>query len=531
MRRAFVMASNGPESFGLVRQLEFALNDAARVSRTLSSPLCGFDVRCPSLGSPTKDVIDELEVVCDSCVPEDSFVCYFSGHGVLDVNGNLLLLWDHSDPKQAIRSTISVKKIMTAVEACRAKNRLLVLDCCHAGAVVNMTGLKGAAEVSLSERLIPPDNYAVIMASGRSESAKELRQLERSFFTDAFCGALSESFKDADKDKDGRVSVADLGAWVADRAIQHNDEFPDNPVPYPSVFGKYRGDFFLTVNLSAWEPCLVDWINDSQMVVLPVRDSENWEIAFCLGRTPVTNAQYRVFVDATNAPAPVGEHFILSDRERRDRSGQWSGPFYPWEDPGFNSPSQPVVCVSLKAGEAFAAWVNSMSAQSGLGGTALPSPQLWDFGAFGTPYPTRDPRQWLRTSKAVHHRSQQTADTDTGVHRTNRFGLRDMIGNVWEWCLFDEPRRYAKLGPPEPAVANLRGGSFLDDLTEVEPFLDPVLLPKSIQTSHSDLGLRLAGLVRVGTLPKRVQERLSACEDVKGLFTSIALRHMWSGAW
>jgi hypothetical protein len=519
------MASNGPESFGLVRQLEFALNDAVRVSRTLSSALCGFDVRCPSLGSPTKDVIDDLELVCDSCLPEDSFVCYFSGHGVLDVNGNLLLLWDHSDPRQVIRSTISVKKVMTALEACRAKNRLLVLDCCHAGAVVNMTGLKGAAEASLSERLVPPDNYAVIMASGRLDSAKELKHLERSFFTDAFCAALSESFKEADKDKDGRVSIADLGTWIADRAIRHNDEFPDDPVPYPSVFGKYRGDFFLTVNLSDWEPWLIDWANDAQMVVLPVRDRENWEIAFCLGRTPVTNAQYHAFVDAANGSKPVGEHFILSDHENRDRRGQWSGPFYPWEDPAFNSPSQPVVCVSLEAGQEFAAWVNSMSMRSGLGGTALPSPQLWDFGAFGTPFPNRDPRQWLRSSKTVHHRSQRTADTGAGEDRTSRFGLRDMIGNVWEWCLFDEPRRYATFGPSEPAVASLRGGGFLDDLTEVDPFFDPLLLPEGTQTSHSDLGLRLAGLVRVDTLPKRVQERLSACEVLEGLFTSIAKRN------
>jgi hypothetical protein len=114
---------------------------------------------------------------------------------------------------------------MAALEACPARNRMLILDCCHAGAVVNMTGLKGAAETVLAQHIIPPDNYAVLMASGQFDRAKEL-EVGVSFFTDSLCAALSDKFHEADKDKDNRISVADMSAWLSVNATKHNEQFP-----------------------------------------------------------------------------------------------------------------------------------------------------------------------------------------------------------------------------------------------------------------------------------------------------------------
>jgi hypothetical protein len=327
------------------------------------------------------------------------------------------------------------------------------------------------------------------------------------------------------RDNDGRVSLANLSAWISDSAIRHNEEFPDNPVPYPSLFGKHRGDFFLTVNLSDWEPHLIDWLNKSRTVVLPVRDSRRWDTAFCLGETPVTNAQYRAFVEATGASEPTGKQFRVGNLKGSHGNGQWVGPFSPWDDPSFNSPNQPVVCVSLSEARDLRDWVNSMSQGDDYGIAALPTPALWDVGAFGTPFPSRDPRLWLHQSQRIHHKANQPIGTESSEFRTNKLGLCDMIGNIWEWCLLDSPRAYATLGPSEPAVASLRGRGFLDDLSAIEPFLDPSLLPEGAETSHSDLGFRLAGLVPIDTLPMPVQERLSACEVVDGLYRSIERKH------
>src|SRR5262249_50310190 len=153
-----------------------------------------------TLGMRPKDVVEAIEAMCETSAPTDAVLCYFSGHGILDAKGNLLLLWNQSDPTQLLTSTISINKVMAALEGCAAKNKLLVLDCCHAGAVVNMTGFRGAAEVALSDCVVPPENYAVIMAGGRLDRARELPFLRAGFLTDAFCHALTDQIKDADND-------------------------------------------------------------------------------------------------------------------------------------------------------------------------------------------------------------------------------------------------------------------------------------------------------------------------------------------
>lgn len=54
----------------------------------------------------------------------------------------------------------------------------------------------------------------------------------------------------------------------------------------------------------------------------------------------------------------------------------------------------------------------------------------------------------------------------------------DMFGNIWEWCTRTYLYQPSLLQGAEytSASAELRGGGFYDDLTKVEPFLDPSLL-------------------------------------------------------
>jgi formylglycine-generating enzyme required for sulfatase activity len=157
--------------------------------------------------------------------------------------------------------------------------------------------------------------------------------------------------------------------------------------------------------------------------------------SFCIGRVPVTNAQYARFVAATRDP-------------ERPAS---------LDDPRFNAPDQPVVAITWAAAERFAAWA----------GGRLPSELEWEYacraGTTTSTYAGTITREHAEELEAIAwYRHNCRAPERVGQKRPNAWGLHDVLGNVWEWC--------ADWYGPYPPVAGhwtggervVRGGSWLN---------------------------------------------------------------------
>lgn len=241
MRRAFIISSNGPIKH---KPLKYAIQDADNIRNILSKPHCDFDVISPELGADAFEINRKLSEIVTSCGDEDTFVCYFSGHGVLE-KGQLFLLLDDTNINNLFYTALPVSRLIEALKYCRAESKLLILDCCHAGAIVNMLGLKSGLELPVEEVTIKPDNHLILVASSRLEKARELEILRGSFLTANICSALSDKFNEADKDKDGKLSIQDLKLWLEKCAKEHNKAFQKDQVPSPYFFGQERGKFFL----------------------------------------------------------------------------------------------------------------------------------------------------------------------------------------------------------------------------------------------------------------------------------------------
>ena len=284
MRRAFIMGSNGPGESG---SLQYALKDAENIKVALSSPLCQFEVSIPSVKSKSYEVLQQLAEVAESCTVHDTFICYFSGHGILE-KGSLFLLWDESLPERLNTTALSVAKIMDTLSECNAHSKLLILDCCHAGAVINKYGFKTGGDKSSEDNIkIQDSNYWVIMASDRLEYAREIEVLKGSFLTINICSAISDKLNEADKDKDGKISIPDLNAWLNEKCIEHNKiNAKEYHVPQPHGSGRMKGNFFLTVDTSSVEPHRTTSLNDSEQC--PYRALEPFSrntAKFFFGRT------------------------------------------------------------------------------------------------------------------------------------------------------------------------------------------------------------------------------------------------------
>lgn len=158
---------------------------------------------------------------------------------------------------------------------------------------------------------------------------------------------------------------------------------------------------------------------------------------FRLGRTPVSNAQYAVFLrESDRAEAPP-----------------W------WRDPAFASPDQPVVGVTWFEAAAFAAW---MGAQAG-GHWRLPTEAEWERAMRGGREGA--PTCWgERMPQGEVPEGPIAGPWPLGKGTPNDFGVCDPGTVVHEWCL-DAYRSYddsvAVTGaeaPPERRAS--RGGSW-----------------------------------------------------------------------
>lgn len=138
---------------------------------------------------------------------------------------------------------------------------------------------------------------------------------------------------------------------------------------------------------------------------------------FYIDRYEVTNAQYKQFVDAN----PLWQKDrIPSEYHDGDYLKHWEGNNYPE-----SKENHPVVYISWYAAMAYAEWA----------GKRLPTEAEWEKAARGglveKAYPWGNS---IDPSKANY--SVEIEDTTSvGNYPANAYGLYDMAGNAWEWCL------------------------------------------------------------------------------------------------
>ena len=151
--------------------------------------------------------------------------------------------------------------------------------------------------------------------------------------------------------------------------------------------------------------------------------------AFYVDKHPVTNAQYKKFIDAKpewGKPAKWYQwnkrHIGHIPREYHDGNylKDWIGNNYP-----ANKADHPVVYVSWYAAMAFAEWA----------GKRLPTESEWEKasrgGLIGKKYPWGDS---IDTNK-VNYGYNIVGTTAVEHYEANGYGMYDICGNVWEWCL------------------------------------------------------------------------------------------------
>ena len=155
-----------------------------------------------------------------------------------------------------------------------------------------------------------------------------------------------------------------------------------------------------------------------------------WVDSFGIGRFPVTNHEYKTFIEATQKqPPPLFLNSIFSD------------------------PEQPVVAVSWEDAAAYCAWLSQQRNAS----FRLPTEAEWERAARGgleaALYPWGDEPP---SANFVGCNPETGGPAKIGVNASNGFGLYDMSENVHEWCADWYDYRYYSHSPDR----NPRGPAF-----------------------------------------------------------------------
>lgn len=271
---------------------------------------------------------------------------------------------------------------------------------------------------------------------------------------------------------------------------------------------------------------------------------------FWISRTPVTNAQFRRFVEATGyvttaenpprmedilqqlppgtlpppASALVAASMVFKPTDRpvslRNPLVWWSWvEGADWRHPQGPASSiealndHPVVHVSWFDAKAYADWA----------GMSLPTEAQWEYAARGG----HEQRNYIWGEESLDHRSARIntwqgrfpyANTQSdgfmntspvGQYAPNDFGLYDMAGNVWEWVQdWYRPDTYARrradspMNPQGPVSSHdpadphtpkrvTRGGSFLCSDTYCAGYRPSARMKTSPDTSLSHTGFRV----------------------------------------
>jgi DNA segregation ATPase FtsK/SpoIIIE, S-DNA-T family len=147
----------------------------------------------------------------------DTVLCYFSGHGQKDEDGDLFLLTRDTESRTLSSKALEAAFLAKHFERCAAQRKILILDCCYSGAYLR--GSKALLDQPIDTKQIFEGNgYGrfVLTSSDATKLSWDGEKYNGEVTPSVFTGALIKGLQsgDADTDGDGHIGLRELFNYI-----------------------------------------------------------------------------------------------------------------------------------------------------------------------------------------------------------------------------------------------------------------------------------------------------------------------------
>lgn len=185
------------------------------------------------------NIIAKFTKIASTANPQDIFIFYYAGHGVVsqdDAKEFYLVPHDvtqlYGDDGALKQKGISAKELKQISSGIPAQKQLFILDACQSAGALTSVAFRGAAEEKAIAQLARSTGTHWLTASGSEQFATEFDELGHGVFTYALLEALSGKADSGDK----RITVNEIKAYIESRVPEISEQYKGSP-QYPSSFG------------------------------------------------------------------------------------------------------------------------------------------------------------------------------------------------------------------------------------------------------------------------------------------------------
>lgn len=201
-------------------------------SSTLYEPQNIHYERLTDMEATKANIIGKIDELAQRIKPNDSFILFVAGHGVLLQNQYYMLTHDFNG-QVSDTNVISSNEIVEMSKQIKSLSQLFIFDTCHAGGVDTIvSGLYDARMSVLAKKM-----GLHIYASASDKQAAMDGYNGNGLFTHTLLNGLNNN-KEADRNNDGHVSIVGLGEYSKKMTANISKQIGHEQTPLIINFGK-----------------------------------------------------------------------------------------------------------------------------------------------------------------------------------------------------------------------------------------------------------------------------------------------------